>query len=111
MAKAKLKIPPFFCSWRESLEAFKSFLLVCGELVYLALYPSLIIYAVLALNLGVYGWLVIAGLLAPPTIVWLIVVYKRTKNYVALLLSNYKPRPIGEVIEEYLQLIRSDKKD
>jgi hypothetical protein len=82
-----------------------------GEILYVWFYPTMILLIVIRLQLGVLSWLVIGAFLAPPTVVWYVVVRRRIIKYLKLLLDS-KPRPwdIEKAVREYKALLEKQKK-
>jgi len=83
-------------------------LFLCALL--LLLYPILVVFLAVTLNLGAYAWLVVAGMLSPFAVTWYTIERERLINYLKLLLDN-KPREwnIEKTIEEYKQLLKKNK--
>jgi hypothetical protein len=93
------------------MTSFSELLKLYGEIFYIGFYPIMVLMLVIRLQLGVLSWLVIGAFLAPPTVVWYVVVRRRIIKYLKILLDN-KPRPwdIEKAVREYKALLEKEKK-
>lgn len=83
---------------------------ICGMLIYLVFYPMLIIWLVIAVNPGVYGWIIICLCLTPPTLAWYIIASRRLKSYLRLLMNNEpKEWDVEKAVQEYLEVLKRGK--
>jgi len=81
------------------------------ELFYLAFYPVLIVVLVLYLNLGIFSWLFIGLFLTLPTAAWYIILKRRALNYLRMLLdSNPRPWNIEETVNEFIELLKNQRR-
>jgi hypothetical protein len=82
----------------------------CGMLIYLVSYPMLIIWLLIKVNLGVYGWIIIGLCLTPPTLAWYIIASRRLKNYLRSL-TNKEPKEwdVEKAVREYLEVLKREK--
>jgi hypothetical protein len=77
------------------------FLLSC-----IAIYPMLMIYLLLPLNLGVWTWLLFTVMISPFVVVWYVVVSWRIRNYMLLLLdSKTRKWDIPSQIRDYIEYL------
>jgi hypothetical protein len=79
-------------------------------LIYIVSYPMLVIWLVIAVNLGVYSWIIIGLCLTPPTLAWYIIASRRLKSYLRSLM-NGKPKEwdVEKAVQEYLQVLQRRK--
>jgi len=81
------------------------------NLLFLILYPIIIIYIAILLNLGLYSWIVIGLFLIPPVAAWLIILRKRAESYLATLMEKEPPKwNVEEKVEEYIELLEKERK-
>jgi hypothetical protein len=75
----------------------------------ITLYPLLMIYIILATDIGVFAWLMLVAMLSPVVGLWFYVVRKRTLNYLSLLFDA-EPHVwnISKTLAEYEELLRKD---
>jgi hypothetical protein len=92
------------------MESFKPLLFLYAELLYIMLYPIAILYAVVTLNLGVASWVLIGLFLTPPTLIWYVVVKRRTERYLALLMSEPREWDVSRAVSEYVEMLEKKTK-
>jgi hypothetical protein len=76
-------------------------------LLSIALYPALMMYVALVLNIGILTWLIWAVMLSPYVALWYVVLKRRMLNYIKLLLES-KPHEwnIKKTLAEYIELLK-----
>jgi len=81
-----------------------------GILIYMGLYPMLVIFLLVEVNAGVYTWAVLGVCLVPPTLAWYIVVSRRLKLYLRSLAAS-EPRTwdVDKAVQEYLEVLKKGK--
>ena len=80
-----------------------------AELFFVFLYPFVPLFFVLSLRVGIFGWLVYALFLTPPTALWYYVMKKRAKSYLKLLMAERKPWDVKKAVEEYVELQKTQR--
>lgn len=69
-------------------------------------YPILILYIALALNLGVFTWLIFTVMLLPYALSWYLVERNHMINYLRLLFdSRNHNRDLNDIFSEYEKLL------
>ena len=87
----------------------KAFLELYAELLFIALYPVILVFGIITLNLGILGWIIIALSITPPTILWYILMKKRVENYLKLMMAKPKIWDVKKAVDEYFELQNGKK--
>jgi len=80
-----------------------------AELLFVFFYPFVPLFFALSLRVGIFGWLVYALFLTPPTALWYYIMKKRAKNYWKLLMAERKPWDVKKAVEEYVELQKTQR--
>lgn len=87
----------------------KAFLELYVELLFIAFYPVFLVLGIVTLNLGIFGWIILALSLTPPAILWYFLMKKRVENYLKLILAKPKPWDVKKAVDEYFELQNNKK--
>jgi hypothetical protein len=91
---------------------FEELFKLYASLLYLMFYPLFVVFLVVILRMGVYGWVFIGACLTAPTIVWYRILKRRVENYLKAIM-NAEPREwnVTETVKEYVKLLKKKSEE